>query len=239
MAVDRAIQIAHAGGSVPPTLRLYRWRTPTVTLGAFQQASTVDRDACRERGVDIVRRHTGGRGVLHDDEITYSVVAGVDDGVPRGVVASYRHLCGGLVEVFREIGIAAEVTERDRGASRSGACYLQATRADLSAGPLKLSGSAQVWSGATVLQHGSFTRTRDEEREAAIFVLSAEERDTLASATATIAQLVRSHVSLDAIADAVVAGMARGLGIRFESGSLSAEERQAAECYADGLRMSR
>ena len=237
MAVDRAIQLAREADRVPPTLRLYRWRTPTVTLGAFQQVVAVDGDACREWGVDVVRRHTGGRGVLHDDEVTYAVIAGVGDGVPRGVVASYRYLCAGLVEAFSEIGIAAEITQRDRGASTSGACYLQTTRADLSAGALKLSGSAQVWSGSTVLQHGSFTRTRDVDREAAVFGLSAHERETLASRTATIAPLVGADVTLNSIAEAVAAGMARGLKVRLEPGTLTAEELEAAERGADALRV--
>ncbi len=237
MAVDRAIQSAREAGRVPPTLRIYRWRIPTVTLGAFQPVTAVDAAACRAWGVDVVRRHTGGRGVLHDDEVTYSVVAGVDDGVPRGVVASYRYLCAGLVEAFRELGVAAEVTERDRGASKSQACYLQTTRADLSAGALKLSGSAQVWTGSTVLQHGSFTRTRDDRREAAVFALSTDEREVLAATTATIAGLAHAGVGLDAIAQAVAVGFARGLGVRLEPADLTDEEMDTARRGIEALRL--
>ncbi|MDP2232400.1 MAG: lipoate--protein ligase family protein, partial [Actinomycetota bacterium] len=100
MAVDRAIQLACAAGAAPPTLRLYTWARPTVTLGRFQPASSVQADACGRYGVGVVRRFTGGRGVLHDDEVTYSIVASVPDGVPRGVAASYRYLCTGLTEAY-------------------------------------------------------------------------------------------------------------------------------------------
>ena len=71
MALDRAVQLAHEAGQTPPTLRLYRWERPTITLGRFQPAEGVDRDFATARGIDVVRRFTGGRGVLHDDELTY------------------------------------------------------------------------------------------------------------------------------------------------------------------------
>ncbi len=133
MALDRAIQVCREQGSAPPTLRLYRWARPTVSLGRFQALETIDAQYCARGGIDVVRRFTGGRGVLHDDEVTYSAVCGLDDGVPRGVAASYRYLCAALVQAYRALGVDAELTERDRGHAETGACYLQTTRADLSA----------------------------------------------------------------------------------------------------------
>ncbi len=82
-------------------------------------------------------------------------------------------LCGGLVEAYRELGVEAALTARPRGDGSSAACYLHATAADLSLGALKLSGSAQVWHGSTVLQHGSFIVSRDVDREARVFGLVA------------------------------------------------------------------
>ncbi|MDP2401547.1 MAG: hypothetical protein Q8M66_06170, partial [Actinomycetota bacterium] len=142
MAVDRAIQLERATGLVPATLRLYGWSRPTVTLGRFQDVAGLDEAACMRHGVDMIRRATGGRGVLHDDEVTYSVIAALDDGVPRGVAASYRYLGAGLVATYRNLGVEADLTARPRDDSRSSACYLHATGADLSVGVAKLSGSA-------------------------------------------------------------------------------------------------
>jgi len=112
MALDRAVLEGRAAGTSPPTLRLYRWQVPTVSLGRFQPLAQVDLDVCGRRGFDVVRRPTGGRGVLHDDEVTYGIVAGTADGVPRGVAASYRHLSGALAEAYSLLGVPAQVTAR-------------------------------------------------------------------------------------------------------------------------------
>lgn len=229
MAFDRAVQLAREEGSAPATLRLYRWERPTVTLGRFQPIEGVDLDACAELGLDVVRRYTGGRGVLHDDELTYSIVAGVADGVPRGVAASYRYLCGGLAAAYGLLGVDAQLTARARGDRTSPACYLHATSADLSLGALKLSGSAQVWYGDTVLQHGSFTVTRDVEREARVFRLARDEAVHLAEQTATLEDAIGARPSPESLVDAVVRGIADSLGVTFEEGTYSERELEIAE----------
>lgn len=220
MALDRAVQLSHATGEAPPTLRLYRWRRPTVTLGRFQDVAGVDIDVCEREGIDVVRRFTGGRGVLHDDELTYSLVAGVRDGLPRGVAASYRVLCAGLAEAYRALGVDAALTARPRGDGSSAACYLHATAADLSLGALKLSGSAQVWHESTVLQHGSFTVTRDAAREASVFRLDDAGAARLAAETATLEDALSRTPSEGELVVAVIAGIADGLGVTLEPGAL-------------------
>src|SRR3979490_2061404 len=73
MAVDEVLLAGVAAGSVPPTLRFYQWAPPRLSLGYFHPSQVGDADACRRLGVDIVRRPTGGRAILHDCELTYSV----------------------------------------------------------------------------------------------------------------------------------------------------------------------
>lgn len=228
MVRDRAIQLAVESGDAPPTVRIYSWKRPTITLGRFQDVSSLDLDACDRFGVDVVRRFTGGRGVLHDDEVTYAVIGRVADGVPRGVAASYRHLCRALTIAYGLLGVDAAVTPGESGDRRTAACYLQNTRADLSAGTAKLSGSAQVWHGSTVLQHGSFTITRDSVREAAVFALSDEQSGRLQAKTATLAQLCDPAPTREQITRAAVAGFAAVAGEDLVPGELTAGELRAA-----------
>jgi lipoate-protein ligase A len=208
----------------PPTLRLYEWARPTVTLGRFQDAEGIDAEFCSANGIDIVRRPTGGRGVLHDDEVTYSVVAGIADGVGRGTRESYAMLCKGLAMAYRRLGVDATLTSRARGSGDSAACYLHATRADLSLGARKLSGSAQVWHGQTVLQHGSFTITRNVAREAAVFRLHPGEGARLADEAVTLQTALGVAPTRECIRAAIVEGFAEGLEVSVVRGQLSERE---------------
>jgi lipoate-protein ligase A len=228
MALDRAVQLARQDDLVPPTLRLYEWVRPTVSLGRFQKLGSVDAAFCVANGIDLVRRHTGGRGVLHDDEVTYSVIAGLSDDIPRGTSASYSLLCGGLAAAYRRLGVDASLTSRPRGDGGSAACYLHATSADLSLGQRKLSGSAQVWLADTVLQHGSFTITRDIEREASAFRLTAEESERLSHETSTLFAALGTALSRECIRTAVCEGFSESLGMSLEPGEVTDREREVA-----------
>lgn len=238
MALDRAMLDAHEAGEVPATVRLYGWTRPTVSLGRFQPETDLDGASCETYGVDVCRRPTGGRGVLHDDEVTYSIVAGVRDGLPRGTAASYRTLCAALVEAYRELGIDASLTARPRGVPAAGACYLHATAADLSLGAAKLSGSAQVWSKDSCLQHGSFVVSRDSVREADVFGLDAIGRRALAESTDTIEHALGRRPHEREMRDAIVAGLARGLGVDLVPGEVTADEVDRARSGENAYRLS-
>lgn len=234
MALDRAVLEQVAAGDSPATLRLYRWRRPTVTLGRFQDAEGVDLEECALRGFDVVSRPTGGRGVLHDDEVTYSIVASTRDGVPRGTGASYRHLCGVLARAYELLGVPAELTARPRGSRASAACYLHATPADLSLGAAKLSGSAQVWRGDAVLQHGSFVVSRDVAAEAAVFRLDPAGARQLADSTLTLTEALGEPPSVETIERAVAEAATAVLGIELVPARASdAEARSAAAMAKD------
>jgi len=233
MALDRAVCAAHAAGDAPPTLRLYRWTRPTVSLGRFQDISGVDLAVCAAEGIDVVRRPTGGRGVLHDDELTYAVIAGVRDGVPKGVAASYRYLCAALVASYSRLGVGAHLTHGKTGDATSAACYLLSTQADLTLGAAKLSGSAQVWDADTVLQHGSFVVSRDTAMEARVFHLDAETEAQLATGTATLESAGVGRPDDDAFTTAVIGGFESALGVNLQAGSYSPGELEQASSLLD------
>lgn len=238
MALDSALLSGRAEGTSPPTLRLYAWERPTLTLGRFQDAATVDLTEAAARCFDVVRRPTGGRAVLHDDELTYSVVASVTDGVPRGVVASYRHFAVALTEAFSLLGIPAEVTHSKHGRASSAACYLATTQADLAVGASKLSGSAQVWEGEAVLQHGSFVVSRDVAAEAAVTRLDVEDTARLAAATCTIEDYISARLIYGEVAEAVARAFERALGVTLEPGEWTEAELATAQDLEPRFRSS-
>src|SRR5512145_3061472 len=113
MAIDEGLLAEAAAGKAPPLLRLYTWSPPAVSLGRFQDAAgSVNAGACRERGIDIVRRITGGRAVLHDQELTYSVIAPADGLFPDDVLGTYKMIAAALLAGLRNLGIAAEMVSR-------------------------------------------------------------------------------------------------------------------------------
>ena len=130
MAVDEAILNAHTERNVPPTIRFYAWNIPTLSIGYFQRVEReVNLHRVREKGVGFVRRATGGRAVLHDQELTYSIVVSEDyPGIPQTVTESYRLFSQGLLEGFRALGLEADLVSLDKESSKekkgeSAACF--------------------------------------------------------------------------------------------------------------------
>ncbi|WP_379134921.1 biotin/lipoate A/B protein ligase family protein [Paenibacillus sp. sgz500958] len=181
MAIDEAMLTAHERGLVPPTVRFYGWNPATLSIGCFQQAAKeVDFDALRERGLGFVRRSTGGRAVLHDQELTYSIIVSENHpGIPASVVEAYRVLSMGLLFGFRKLGLDAhmsgvESTEAQtladehnrssqRGRPMSAACFDAPSKYELVVEGRKIAGSAQMRSKGVILQHGSILLELDSD----------------------------------------------------------------------------
>ncbi len=143
----------------PPTLRLYRWSPPALTLGRFQKTEeVVDREACRRLGVDLVRRPTGGRAVLHHRELTYSIsVPESHRLIPAGVIEAYRLINRGILAAFEQLGIDASLAgASERGAGLApGSCFDTASAYEVRVAGKKVVGSAQLRTGGVLLQHGA------------------------------------------------------------------------------------
>jgi lipoyl(octanoyl) transferase len=211
MAVDEAILEAHRLGLAPPTLRVYRWARPTLSLGYAQKEVFADVPA----GVDVVRRPTGGRAVLHAGDFTYAVVA---KGLPEGVRASYELLAQGLAVALGQLGLETQLTPGALGAPGSPDCFKAATQADLQAAGRKLIGSAQTRRAGAVLQHGSLYVRYPADLASRVF----------GSANAEVADLtglLGREPSWDEVKQAFVTGLGEHLGIRFEPGDLTDYER--------------
>ena len=157
MAVDEAIFLSYLKGLVPPTLRFYGWNPPALSVGYFQNvADEVNLINLEKNGFGLVRRNTGGRAVLHHNELTYSVVAGVKDGAPEGLKESYFFIARVLIDALQHLGVNAELHQNALSKNfGTGACFETPSQYELMVDHRKLIGSAQFRQGNSFLQHGS------------------------------------------------------------------------------------
>lgn len=180
MAVDQAIAQACAAGESLPTLRFYRWDPPAVSLGRHQPLAEIDIEAATARGYEIVRRSTGGRAILHTDELTYSVAAPADEPrVQGGVMDAYLRLSNALLNGLQRLGLAADKAGGDVRAGKdvSAACFEVPSAYEITAHGRKLMGSAQSRRAKYVLQHGSLPLVGDVTRLIDVLVFDNEPID--------------------------------------------------------------
>ena len=173
MALDEAIATEVRRGSAPPTLRMYGWDRPSVTLGCFQKTSSLDMEYCNAQDIPVVRRPTGGRAILHGDELTYSFSARTDKGAfSHGLLDSYRRISTAFSLAFNKVGVtASSKKEREKGRvlSRSPLCFQSSSYGEILTENKKLVGSAQKrWTNG-LLQQGSVPYLCQEEKLAGIF----------------------------------------------------------------------
>lgn len=242
MAVDEAILLAHQAGSVPPTLRFYGWRPAAVSLGYSQRAAgEIDLDACRERGIDVVRRLTGGRAVLHDAELTYSVVVREDHpDIPATITAAYHYFSQGLLAGLARLGVDARmnIPRAAYGHSQprrhaSAACFDAPAHYEITAGGRKLIGSAQVRKGGAILQHGSLLLRFDADALAAVLrppapATRAELARMLAGRAVGLEEILGRAVPWPQLSAAMAEGFAGVLTGGLTPGRLTDEEQAAA-----------
>lgn len=218
MAVDEELLRAAEDGDEVPTLRLYAWRPAAVSLGRFQDERTAVReDACRRLGIDIVRRATGGRAVLHDDELTYGIVARTGNRLfPQDVLGAYKVIANGLLRGLANLGIPAEMVGRscaNRGMVRTKnaapACFSSPSWYEILVNGKKIIGSAQRRLPHAFLQHGSVLIGYDAAREAAVIPGGSGGRVTC------ITEQLNRPVPLEDVRAAFVEGFRDALGLDY------------------------
>ncbi len=232
MAVDEAIARTAARGDVPPTVRFYAWAPPCISLGRHQPLSEIDVSRAQERGIDIVRRPTGGRAILHVDEITYSVAGPANEPRLRGAVMDcYLRLSEGLTRGLEYLGLDVFKADASVRAGRdvSAACFeVPSAYEILTADGRKIVGSAQVRKRDWVLQHGAIPLYGDVTRLVDYLSLSPERRQqlktTLAARAVSVSGYLRREVSFAEAAQALARGFAETLGVMLERGHLTPEE---------------
>ncbi len=167
MNLDNSLLDRHSQNPQSPSiLRFYCWNPPAISLG-FHQKQYPDRwnAIAQNHHLDIVRRPSGGRAVLHKGDLTYAVITNVDiKGKRRSHREVYEYICEFLIQGFAELGITLNYGQAGRGYIHNPSCFSTATNADLViADGRKLIGSAQVYRHNSVLQHGSIAIAPDHE----------------------------------------------------------------------------
>ncbi len=234
MGVDEAL-MEQLLTNPTPILRFYTWERPTVSLGYFQKpGDEVDWDGLALLRGEWVRRPTGGRAVLHDDELTYAVVIREED-LPGNVIETYRLLSQALVEGLRTLGIPAEMTRdaRASGQGSSSACFDAPSWYEVVAGGRKLIGSAQVRRQGVILQHGSIPITFDTERLVHCLRFSnprlrARTARLLAVKAGALCDFLSQRPTEEAIMQACREGFSKVYGIKFQTSLLTAKEESRA-----------
>jgi lipoate-protein ligase A len=236
MAIDEAILQAVSEGLVPPTLRFYGWEPPCLSLGLNQSVQEeIDLEECRKAGIDIVRRPTGGKAILHYQELTYSVVLPSSHPLAgTGVLDSFRRISYGLLRGLEILGLRPYQAIPDRQDYLSSpVCFEAPSDYEIECAGKKVIGSAQLRRKGAILQHGSIPLKGDIAAIAHFLRLGSRERQALEERirlrASTLSELLGREVTFDEAAAAFIRGFREAFNLLLAPSSLTQfEEEQAA-----------
>ncbi|MBG0786494.1 MAG: lipoate--protein ligase family protein [Anaerolineaceae bacterium] len=243
MAVDEAIlESVYSGGSLP-TLRVYAWEPACLSLGHVQAFAEVNTEALMQNGWDIVRRPTGGRAILHVDELTYSVIAPKSEPrVSGGVLESYLRLSQALLRALKLMGLNPEANEKKPETDPkkpNPVCFEVPSNYEITVGGKKLIGSAQARRNEGILQHGALPLHGDLTRIISALNFrddAARERasERLLSHATTVESVLGTAPTWQQASGAFIEAFSDVLNLELVPGDLSDREKErAAELVAE------
>ncbi len=233
MAIDEAIFRENQRTDSTPTLRFYSWSPPSVSLGYFQAArKEVNVEACRTYSVDIVRRPTGGKAVLHENDLTYAVIASEHNPLfPPDILGTYKVISDCIAGGLAELGIEAEMEDSGRSYqddSLKAACFSSPSRYELLAKRKKICGSAQLRSKGIFLQHGSILLDFNPAKTCALLLPEEGDRsrqtEKLRRSVTSIYEQVGAPVPVENICRVMKKSFEKVLYIKLVEGCLTAHE---------------
>lgn len=241
MAMDEALLNFVSRGEIDPVVRFYTWNPATLSVGYFQRLKKeIDIDKVKEKGFGLVRRQTGGRGVLHDKELTYSVIVPESlPNMPSTITEAYRVISEGLLEGFKLLGFDAYFAiprskeEREKlKQPRSAVCFDAPSWYELVVEGRKIAGSAQTRQKGVILQHGSLLQDVDVDELFDMFIfkndrLKEKMKKAFVDKAVAINDISDRHISIEEMEKAFEEGFKKGLNIEFKP--LSLTENQLAE----------
>jgi lipoate-protein ligase A len=239
MAVDgMLLERAGLEGAIP-VLRLYSFDPPAITIGWHQDPESVlDLGAAAADGLDIARRVTGGRALLHENEITYCVAAPLAGPFSGSLQETFHAVAGAVAAALRSLGIDARLSPGRRQPGPGGAappCLASTGRHEITAGGRKIAGSAQRRTRRAFVQHGSVLLGPGTERIGRYLRGGAVD---LSSSVTNLEAETGRQVDRGAVRKALVAAFAEMFGAGAEAGRLGPDELRAAGSSADELRIA-
>jgi lipoate-protein ligase A len=238
MAVDEAILEAVGRSQSLPCLRLYAWEPACLSIGYAQQAADIDSSALTKLGWEWVRRPTGGRAILHTDELTYSVIAPQSEPrVAGSVLESYQRLSAALLAALRCLNVAAEAHPLSTTSStpeNGPVCFEVPSNYEILSGGKKLVGSAQARRKQGMLQHGSLPLYGDLKRITQVLKFHDDQKrieagERLLGHATTVETVLGQRIDWHTAALAFIDGFQAALNLEFMREDLSIAERQRAE----------
>lgn len=222
MAMDEVLLDWHSRGLLPPVLRFYGWEPAALSLGRFQKTEgRIDFRAAAAKGIEAVRRPTGGLAVLHDRELTYSIIISEKhEKISPSVTDTYRTLSAGLLEGYRNLGITASLAIPDGAADPHGTavCFEKSSWYELEIEGRKAAGSAQNRQKSVVLQHGSIPIEMNADTLYDLFIYPNEAarqkaRQAFREKAASLSEVLGRTVGMEETLAAFKDGFEKGLDI--------------------------
>ena len=239
MALDEALLDWHSEGLIPPVIRFYEWNPATLSIGYFQTVEKeIDMEAVKRLGLGFVRRPTGGRGVLHEHELTYSVIVTESyPTMPATVTEAYRVISEGLLLGFRNLGLNAyfsipntDEQKENLKKPKSAVCFDAPSWYELVVEGKKVAGSAQTRQKGVILQHGAILLDLDEEKYIQTFKFASDEvRDKvkkgLSQKAVSINNIISKPITIEECKGAFKKGFADALEIELIEYKLTPEQQ--------------
>lgn len=233
MAIDEWLLNKHSEGKIKPTLRFYGWKRPSLTVGHFQNVKrTINLSGVQKHQCDFVRRLTGGSAVLHDDELTYSIIVTEQHpNIPKSVNKAYYVLAKGLLEGYRNLNIDANfaISEKELRQQRSAVCFEVPAMYEIVINNKKISGNAQTRKKGVLLQHGSIPMSFDSKMLFDLFKFSKDsfrerQRKAFVNKATSINEITGKKHTYEQLKDAFLAGFQSSLNINLKPLSLSPQD---------------
>ena len=243
MAMDEALLNFVSRGEIDPVIRFYTWNPATLSIGYFQRLQKeIDIDKVKEKGYGLVRRQTGGRGVLHDKELTYSVIVPESHpNMPSTVTEAYKIISQGLLEGFKNLGfetyfaIPRSKEERDKlKQPRSSVCFDAPSWYELVVEGRKIAGSAQTRQKGVILQHGSILQDIDIDDLFDMFIFKNERlktkmKENFVQKAVAINDISNQHITLNEMENAFESDFKKGLNIDFKPLELKKKKKEEVQ----------